>query len=86
MKTYQNREAIIKDIDRAHLKIVRLEAKAQEELEAETLYIGTVEVAQRRIHQEAADKFLKAIKYQRERRLKRLGEKLAEMDTLPLSV
>jgi hypothetical protein len=84
MKRYKNRDQILKDIDRAHAKIRRLEKDAQSWLDEERLYEGTPMVSELRNARENADKFLKAIKYQKERRLKYLGGKLAEMDTMPL--
>ena len=81
MKRYTTREQILKDIDRAHAKVKKLEAQAQEQLDAESLLAGTDAVAEKRKHGEAADKLLRKIKYQKERRLPKLGAKLAEMDT-----
>jgi len=83
MKRPVTRESILKQIDRAYKKIAALEVLAQEQLDMEELYRGC-DVVKRNEHAESADKLLAKIKYQKERRLKKLGEKLAEVDTIPL--
>lgn len=84
MKKYTHRDQILKDIDRSHTKIKKLEALAQAELDAESLYEGTADLVRKNKHHDEADKWLARVKYQKERRLKALGEKLAEFDTMPL--
>jgi hypothetical protein len=81
MKRPVTKESLLKQIDRAHKKIKKLEASAQEWLDEEKLYEGTPMLVERRAAAEKADGFFKKIKYQKERRLKKLGEKLAEIRT-----
>ena len=84
MKIYKNRDQIIADIDRAHAKISKARVVAQEHLDAEEFLIGTTDLTGLREHREAADKQFRKIKRLINVRLKKLGEKLAEMDTAPL--
>jgi len=84
MKHYTSREAILKDIDAAHRKIVKAKKVAQEHLDAEELLGGTGEIKELREHREAADKQFRKIKRLETVRLKQLGEKLAEFDTMSL--
>jgi len=83
MKRPITRESLLKQIDRAYKKIAAMEVLAQEQLDIEELYRGC-DVVKRNEHAESANKLLAKIKYQKERRLKKLGEKLAEVDTIPL--
>lgn len=85
MKRYKNREQILKDIDRAHAKIAAAKKVAQGFLDEEELLTGTGNVVELRAAREAADKQFLKIKRLQTVRLPKLGEKLAEMDTLPLA-
>lgn len=84
MKNYKTRDQILKDIDTAHRKIKKAKAAAQGFLDEEELLTGTGNVVDLRAAREAADKEFRKIKYQQDKRLKLLGERLAEMDTMPL--
>ncbi len=86
MKNYKTREPIIKDIDAAHRKITKAKRIAQEHLDAEELLTGTGEVQELREHREAADKQFRKIKRLETVRLKQLGDKLAEFDTIQLTL
>jgi len=82
-KHYTSREQILKDIDKAHRKIKRLEAKAELELAAErhcrsqesNRYVG---------HRDEANRLLGMISRLRNTRLRKLGATLAGFDTKPL--
>jgi hypothetical protein len=84
MKRYTCRDQIIADIDRAHAKIAKAKVVAQEHLDAEEFLTGTTDLSGLRLHREAADKQFRKIKRLENVRLKKLGEKLAEMDTVPM--
>lgn len=84
MKRYKNREQILKDIDRAHAKIAASKKVAQGFLDEEELLTGTGNLVELRAARESADKQFRKIKRLETVRLPKLGEKLAEMDTLPL--
>lgn len=84
MKTYKSREQILRDIDSAHRKIAKAKNIAQEHLDAEELMRGTAFLSELRLEREAADKQLRKIKRLETIRLPKLGEKLAEFDTLLL--
>jgi len=82
MKRYTHRDQIIADIDRARAKIKKAKIVAQEHLDAEAFLTGTTDLSGLRLHREAADKQFRKIKRLENVRLKKLGEKLAEMDTM----
>jgi len=84
MKKYTHRNQILTDIDHAHAKISMAKIVAQEHLDAESLLTGTTDLSGLRLHREAADKQFRKIKRLENVRLKNLGEKLAEMDTVPM--
>jgi len=84
MKNYKSREQIIKDIDAAHRKIAKAKTVAQEHLDAEELLCGTDNAAELRECRNAADKQFRKIKRLEMVRLPKLGEKLAEWDTIQL--
>lgn len=84
MKTYTSRESILKDIDAAHRKIAKAKTVAQGHLDAEELLPGTDNAAELRECRDAADKQFRKIKRLETVRLPKLGEKLAEFDTIPL--
>ena len=86
MKSYTHRDQILKDIASAHKKIEKAKVLCQDHLDSEKLLEGTDSVVEMRTHREAADKLLRKIKRLQEVRLKKLGEKLAEMDTAPLPI
>lgn len=84
MKKHTHRDQIVKDIDRAHAKIKFAKEAAQGFLDEEELLTGTGNVVELRAAREAADKQFRKIKRLETVRLPKLGEKLAEMDTIPL--
>ncbi len=84
MKKYTHRDQILKDIARAHAKIKKAKEVAQGFLDEEELLTGTGNVVELRAAREAADKQFRKIKRLEMVRLPKLGEKLAEMDTMPL--
>jgi hypothetical protein len=84
MKRYTHRDEILKDIDSAHRKLAKAKTVAQEHLDAEAFLVGTTDLTGLRFHREAADKQFRKIKRLENVRLKKLGEKLAEMDTVPM--
>jgi len=84
MKIYKTRDQILKDIDSANRKIAKAKVVAQEHLDAESFLIGTTDLTGLRQHREAADKQFRKIKRLKNVRLKKLGDKLAEMDTIPI--
>jgi len=84
-KKYTTEASILKDIDKAHAKIKKLEAFAQTHLDMEELLRGSdVATPTARKHQEEADMLLGKIKRLRETRLVRLGKTLAMFRTKPL--
>lgn len=84
MKRYTSREQILKDIDSAHKKIAKARRVAQSYLDEEELFSGTDNASELRKCRDAADKQFRKIKRLETVRLPKLGEKLAEMDTIPL--
>lgn len=84
MKIYKNRDQIIKDIDAAHRKIAAAKKIAQEFLDEEELLTGTANLTDLNKARDAADKQFRKIKRLQTVRLPKLGEKLAEMDTMEL--
>jgi hypothetical protein len=84
MKKYTNCNQIIADIDRAHAKIAKAKLVAQEHIDAESFLTGTTDLSGLSLHREAADKQFRKIERLQNVRLKKLGEKLAEMNTMSL--
>lgn len=84
-RRYTSAAEIEKDIARVHRKIKKLENKAQEELDSESLYRG-VDVAECRKHEDAATELLGKIKRLKDTRLKRLGNTLSNFKTKPLGL
>lgn len=84
MKRYTSREQILKDINSAHAKIAKAKQIAQSHLDEEELFAGTDNASELRKCRDAADKQFRKIKRLETVRLPKLGEKLAEFDTIPL--
>jgi len=81
MKRYTSVAQVDKDIDKAHMKIAKSKAIAQEHLDAESLLEGSTDVTELRQHREAADKQFRKIKRLESVRLKRLGEERSRLCT-----
>ncbi len=85
MKRYENREAIIRDIDSALKKISKAKKAAQENLDQEELLTEIPEqLSVLRQHRESADFQFRKIRRLENVRLPALKAKLAEFDTLAL--
>jgi hypothetical protein len=84
MKRPVTKESLLKAIDSAHRKIAKTKADVQSLLDEEQLYSGTENASELRTIRDKIEKGFRKIKRLETVRLKKLGEKLAEVQTLQL--